>query len=189
MKLNWNECRSGSSVETLKLVMISHFSVVAELSEVLWNMVLHLALGMEGVVGILATFVLFAFWAGKSFCLWGAEVEIIPRKSSCGIFFSLHRVGCGRYNCCRSSFVHSFCFLIQCFIALVSFMFQLWLLPFFSSWKDYQLSCMHSVSIGKFFSCIGKPRILYKMTLTPNTGQSKSVFSMGSPQNRRFDCR
>lgn len=35
----------------------------AELSEVLWNMVLHLALGMEGVVGILATFVLFAFWA------------------------------------------------------------------------------------------------------------------------------
>lgn len=63
MKLSWNECRSGSSVETLKLVMISHFSVVAELSEVLWNMVLHLALGMEGVVGILATFVLFAFWA------------------------------------------------------------------------------------------------------------------------------
>ncbi|KAK2570230.1 V-type proton ATPase 116 kDa subunit a 1, partial [Acropora cervicornis] len=36
----------------------------AELSEVLWNMVLHLALGMDGVVGILATFVLFAFWAG-----------------------------------------------------------------------------------------------------------------------------
>ncbi|XP_067022840.1 V-type proton ATPase 116 kDa subunit a 1-like isoform X1 [Acropora muricata] len=35
----------------------------AELSEVLWNMVLHLALGMDGVVGVLATFVLFAFWA------------------------------------------------------------------------------------------------------------------------------
>ena len=71
----------------LKLVMISHFSVVAELSEVLWNMVLHLALGMEGVVGVLATFVLFAFWAGKSFCLPGDEVEIIPRKSSCVNFF------------------------------------------------------------------------------------------------------
>ena len=87
MKLNWNEYRSGSSVDTLKLVMISHFSVVAELSEVLWNMVLHLALGMEGVVGVLATFVLFAFWAGKSFCLPGDEVEIIPRKSSCVNFF------------------------------------------------------------------------------------------------------
>lgn len=35
---------------------------------------------------------------------------------------------------------------------------------------------MPSVSIGKFFSCIGKPRILYKMALTPNTGQSKSFF-------------
>lgn len=108
MKRNRNEGRSGSAIETLKLVMICFsriLSVVAELSEVLWQMVLHLALSMKGVVGVLATFVLFAFWAGKSFRLSVDEVEIILRKSSC-LHFLLHRVGCRRYDCCRSSFIH-----------------------------------------------------------------------------------
>ena len=41
------------------------FFVVAELSEVLWNMVLHLALGMKGGLGVVAAFALFAFWAGE----------------------------------------------------------------------------------------------------------------------------
>lgn len=35
----------------------------AELSEVLWQMVLHLALSMKGAVGVLAAFALFAGWA------------------------------------------------------------------------------------------------------------------------------
>ncbi|XP_078378237.1 V-type proton ATPase 116 kDa subunit a 1-like isoform X3 [Oculina patagonica] len=35
----------------------------AELSEVLWNMVLHLALSMKGGLGVVAAFALFAFWA------------------------------------------------------------------------------------------------------------------------------
>lgn len=35
----------------------------AELSEVLWNMVLHLAFGMKGGLGVIASFALFAVWA------------------------------------------------------------------------------------------------------------------------------
>lgn len=40
------------------------FVLVAELSEVLWNMVLHLALTFKGGLGVVACFALFAFWAG-----------------------------------------------------------------------------------------------------------------------------
>ena len=36
-----------------------------ELSEVLWNMVLHQAFAMKGALGLVATFATFAMWAGK----------------------------------------------------------------------------------------------------------------------------
>lgn len=44
----------------------------AQLSEVLWSMVFHIALKMSGVVGAVAVFVIFSAWAGKFlvfFCL------------------------------------------------------------------------------------------------------------------------
>ena len=47
------------------VVISASLFVVAELSEVLWDMVLHLALGMKGGLGVIAAFALFAFWAGK----------------------------------------------------------------------------------------------------------------------------
>ena len=49
------------------IVILTHLlvCVLTELSEVLWQMVLHLALSMKGAVGVLAAFALFAGWAGK----------------------------------------------------------------------------------------------------------------------------
>lgn len=41
------------------------FYFTLELSEVLWNMVLHLAFGMKGGLGVIASFALFAVWAGE----------------------------------------------------------------------------------------------------------------------------
>lgn len=39
--------------------------VVVELSEVLWNMEFHRALAMDGGLGVVATFAMFAAWAGE----------------------------------------------------------------------------------------------------------------------------
>lgn len=45
------------------------FFLCAELSEVLWNMVLHIGLKFTGVLGVVACFVLFTYWAGEWFIL------------------------------------------------------------------------------------------------------------------------
>ena len=49
------------------MIMMGNLVLVAELSEVLWSMVLHLALSFKGGLGVVASFALFAFWAGESF--------------------------------------------------------------------------------------------------------------------------
>ena len=38
---------------------------ITELSEVLWSMVLKLALSMQGGVGVVAAYALFQAWAGE----------------------------------------------------------------------------------------------------------------------------
>jgi len=53
------------------------FVLVTELSEVLWSMVLHLALTFEGFLGVIASFALFAFWAGQHFfCLLHCNLQV-----------------------------------------------------------------------------------------------------------------
>ena len=48
---------------------LTEFVVVAELSDVLWNMVLLYGFKFTGVPGVVACFVLFTYWAGESLVL------------------------------------------------------------------------------------------------------------------------
>ena len=51
--------------------------VVVELSEVLWNMEFHRALAMEGSLGVVATFAMFAAWAGEFLCFLKKVVTLL----------------------------------------------------------------------------------------------------------------
>ena len=48
---------------------LTRFVLVAELSDVLWTMVLHEGFKFTGVLGVVACFVLFSFWAGERLVL------------------------------------------------------------------------------------------------------------------------
>lgn len=52
-----------------RYIFLIRFVLVAELSDVLWTMVLHEGFKFTGVLGVVACFALFAYWAGEHFIL------------------------------------------------------------------------------------------------------------------------